>query len=79
MLNYLRERREALHATPARRSFSFASALVICVLIGLGFASLVPQWLVWAALAASYVLDTVLSRKWIRDDALNAYRAEHSG
>lgn len=78
MLTYLRERREALHATPARRAFSFASALVICALIGLGFASLVPQWLVWAAIAASFVLDTLLSRKWIREDFLKAYQADHA-
>ncbi|WP_426978248.1 hypothetical protein ACQCSU_03210 [Pseudarthrobacter sp. O4] len=75
MLNYFRERQEALGATPGRRIYNYASGAVILVVMALVFAVLAPAWIFWIAFAVSCVLDVFLTRKWIREDALRAYRA----
>ena len=43
--------------------------------MALVFAGLASIWIAWATFAGSLVLDAVLARKWIRDDALRDYRA----
>ncbi|WP_211880943.1 NfeD family protein [Pseudarthrobacter albicanus] len=79
MLNYIRERQEALAATPGRRFYNYAAGAVILAVMALVFAGLAPIWISWATFAASCVLDTFLTRRWIREDTLRAYRADHAG
>ncbi|MGY4544273.1 quinol-cytochrome oxidoreductase complex cytochrome b subunit [Arthrobacter sp. UYNi723] len=79
MLNYIRERQDALGATPGRRIYNYASGALVLAVMALVFAGYAPIWSSWTTLAASCVLDFFLIRKWIRDDALKAYRADHSG
>lgn len=79
MLNYIRERQEALGAAPGRRIYNYASGAVILATIALVLSGLAPIWIFWATFAASCVLDVFLTRTWIRNDALRAYRAEHAG
>lgn len=74
MLNYFRERQEALNATPGRRTYNYASGAVVLAVMALVFAGLVPIWTSWATFAGSLVLDAFLARKWIREDALRDYR-----
>jgi membrane protein implicated in regulation of membrane protease activity len=78
MLNYIRERQEALGATPGRRIYNYASGAVILAVMALVFANLAPLWIFWIAFPVSIVLDVFLTRKWIRDDALRGYRANHA-
>lgn len=75
MLTYIRERQEALGATPGRRVYNYASGAMILVLMGLVFAGLAPQSIFWIVFPASVALDLVLTRGWIREDALRAHRA----
>lgn len=75
MLNYFRETQEARIATPGRRIYNYASAAVILLVTALVFAGLVPLWIFWIAFPVSLVLDALLTRKWIREDALRDYRA----
>lgn len=79
MLNYFRERQEALNATPGRRIYNYASGALVLAVMALAFAGLVPVWVSWATLIASLVLDFFLIRNWIRGDALKAYRADYAG
>lgn len=75
MLNYFRERQEALNATPGRRIYNYASGAVVLVVMALVFAGLASIWIAWATFAGSLVLDAFLARKWIKEDALRDYRA----
>ncbi|NKR10612.1 MULTISPECIES: hypothetical protein [unclassified Paenarthrobacter] len=75
MLNYFRETQEARIATPGRRIYNYTSAGVILVVMVLVFAGLTPLWLFWVAFPMSLVLDALLTRKWVREDALRDYRA----
>lgn len=75
MLNYFRERHDALNATPGRRIYNYASGAVVLVVMALVFAGFASIWIAWATFAGSLVLDSVLARKWIREDALRDYRA----
>ena len=75
MLNYFRERQEALNATSGRRFYNYASGAVVLVVMALVFVGLVSIWISWATFAGSLVLDAFLTRKWIREDALRDYRA----
>ena len=79
MLNYFRETQEARFATSARRIYGFVSAgfVVAVAVMALVFAGLAPIWIFWAIFAASCVLDALLTREWIREDALEAYRGGH--
>ncbi|MFE4226921.1 hypothetical protein ACFRJ8_03415 [Arthrobacter sp. NPDC056886] len=77
MLNYFRETQEARFATSARRIYGFVSAGFVVAVMALVFADLAPMWISWATFAASCVLDAFLTRKWIREDALEAYRGGH--
>lgn len=79
MLNYFRERQEALDATPGRRIYNYASGALVIAVMALVIAGLAPIEVSWATLVASCVLDFFLSRIWIREDALGAYRADHAG
>lgn len=79
MLNYIRERQEALGATSGRRIYNYASGAVILAVMALVFAGLAPTWIAWSAFVVSVVLDVFLTRTWIREDALKAYRADHAG
>lgn len=79
MLTYFRERQEALGATPGRRIYNYASGAVILVVMVLVFAGIAPLWIFWIAFPASLVLDFILTRQWIREDALRAYRTDHAG
>ena len=78
MLNYFRERQEALGATPGRRIYNYASGAVILVVMAMVFSGLLPLWAFWIAFPASLVLDFFLTRSWIREDALRAHRANHA-
>lgn len=75
VLDYLREAQEARMATPVRRIYDFASAAIILVVMALVFAGLVPLWIFWTAFPVSLGLGALLTRKWIREDALKGYRA----
>ncbi len=79
MLNYFREIQEARFAAPARRMYGYVSAGIVVAVMALTFAGHAPTWIVWAIFAASCLLDAVLTRNWIRDDALQAYRREYTG
>ena len=76
LLIYLRERQEALGATPGRKIHNFASGAMILVIMGLAFSGFVPLWAFWIAFPASLVLDLVLTRRWVGEDALRAHRAD---
>lgn len=78
MLNYFRERQEALDATSGRRIYNYASGAVVLAVMALVFAGIAPVWASWATLIASCVLDVFLTRKWISEDALRSYRSEHA-
>jgi hypothetical protein len=67
--------REARMATPGRRIYNCASAAIILVVMALVFAGLVPLWIFWTAFPVSLGLGALLTRKWIREDALKGYRA----
>lgn len=75
MLNYFRETQEARIATPGRRFYNYVSAAVILMVMAMVFAGLVPLWIFWIAFPMSLVLDALLTRKWVREDALGDYRA----
>ncbi|NYD77613.1 hypothetical protein [Arthrobacter cupressi] len=77
MLNYFRERQQALEVNPQRRAIGYVSGAVVVALMVLVFVGIIPQWIFWAAFAASCVLDITLTRKWVRDDALKAHQADH--
>ena len=79
MLNYFRERQDALEATSRRRIYNYASGALVLAVMALVSAGLAPLWVSWATLLASCSLDVFLTRKWIRDDALRAFRANHAG
>ncbi|MEC5193241.1 MULTISPECIES: hypothetical protein [unclassified Arthrobacter] len=79
MLNYFREMQEARFATRGRRTYGYVSAGIVIAVMGLVFAGPAPLWIFWATFAASCVLDVVLTRKWIRDDALEACRRGYPG
>ena len=75
MLNYFRETQEARIATPGRRFYNYVSAAVILIVMALVFTGLVPLWIFWIAFPMSLVLDALLTRKWVREDALGDDRA----
>lgn len=79
MLTYIRERQEALGATPGRRIYNYVSGAVILGVMALVFAGLGPLWIFWIAFPVSLVLDVFLTRKWMNEDALCAYRADQAG
>jgi hypothetical protein len=79
MLNYFHETQEARFATSGRRIYGFISAAFVVVVVALVFAGLVPLWISWATFTVSCVLDALLTRKWIREDALDAYRSGTPG
>jgi hypothetical protein len=70
VLNYFRERQEALGATPGRRIYNYASGVVILAVMALVFSGLAPLWTFWIVFPMSLVLDFFLTRNWIREDAL---------
>ena len=75
MLNYFRESQEARMATRGRRIYNYASGAVILAIMAIVIAGLAPVWISWTAFAVSFVLDALLTRAWIRADALGDYRA----
>jgi membrane protein implicated in regulation of membrane protease activity len=79
MLNYFREAQEARFATPARRIYGYVSAGIVVAVMAIVIAGLAPLWISWTTFAASCVLDAVLTRNWISEDALRAYRGEYPG
>lgn len=79
MLNYFRETQEARFGSSARRIYGFVSAGVVVAVMALVFAGLAPLWIFWIVFSASLVLDFFLTRKWIREDALEAYRGGTPG
>ena len=79
MLNYFREAQEARFATRARRIYGYVSTSIVVAVMALVLAGLAPLWISWATFAASCVLDAVLTRNWVREDALQAYRHEYLG
>ena len=79
MLNYFRETQEARFATLARRIYGYVSAGIVISVMALVFADLAPIWIFWTTFAVSCVLDAFLTRKWISDDALKAYRGGQAG
>jgi hypothetical protein len=79
MLNYFRETQEARFASSARRIYGYVSAGFVVAAVALVFAGLAPEWISWATFAVSCVLDAFLTRKWIREDALKAFRGGPPG
>ena len=79
MLNYFRETQEARFAASARRIYGFVSAGLVVAVVVLVIVGLAPIWISWATFTVSCVLDAFLTRKWIREDALAAYRGGHPG
>ncbi|MDP9904688.1 hypothetical protein [Arthrobacter bambusae] len=79
MLNYLRERRDALSVTRSRRFYNGVSAALLLAFGAWAAAIHAPTWTAWAALAFALLVEALLVRKWIKDDALQAYQAEQSG
>ncbi|CAI3798195.1 hypothetical protein NKCBBBOE_02016 [Pseudarthrobacter sp. MM222] len=79
MRNYFREAQEARLATPARRMYGYISAGIVVAVIAIVFAGLAPIWISWTTFAASCVLDAVLIKRWISEDALQAYRRQYPG
>jgi membrane protein implicated in regulation of membrane protease activity len=79
MLNYFRETQEARFATSARRIYGFVSGGFVVAVMALVFAGLAPVWISWATFAVSCALDAFLTKKWIREDALEAYRGGTPG
>jgi membrane protein implicated in regulation of membrane protease activity len=79
MLNYFRETQEARFATSARRIYGYVSAGIVMAVMALVFSGLAPIWISWATFAVSCALDAFLTRKWIREDALEAYRGGPPG
>jgi hypothetical protein len=77
MLHYFREMQVARFATRGRRTYGYVSAGIVIVVMGLVVAGSAPFWIFWAAFVASCVLDVVLTRIWVRDDALEAFRREY--
>ncbi len=75
MLKHFREAQEARIATSGRRIYNYASGAVVLVVMALVFANLAPLWIFWIAFPVSLVLDVILTRKWIREDALRDDRA----
>ena len=75
MLNYFREAQESRIATPGRRIYNYASGAAVLVAMALVFANLAPLWIFWITFPMSLVLDVVLTRTWIREDAFRDYRA----
>ncbi len=76
MLNYLRERQEALDATTGRRIYNYVSGLLVLAAMAAVFAGIAPIWAAWAVLVVSCLLDVLLTRKWVREDALRSYQIE---
>lgn len=79
MLNYFRETQEARFATSARRIYGYVSAGLVVTAAACVFAAIAPEWISWTVLAVSCVLDVFLTRTWIREDALEAYRGGEPG
>ena len=79
MLNYFRETQEARFATSARRIYGLVSAGFVVAIVALVIVGIAPVWISWATFTVSCVLDAFLNRKWIREDALEAYRGGHPG
>ena len=77
MLHFFREWQEASHATPGRRMYHWVSAAVLLGILVWTFVVHVPVWFFPVILVVDSVLYIFLIRKWIRDDLLSAYRAEH--
>src|SRR6478736_7709085 len=79
MLNYFRETQEARFATRARRIYGYVSVGFVVAVGVLVIAGLAPVWTSWTILGVSCLLDAFLTRKWIREDALRAYRSDQAG
>lgn len=58
-------------------SRDLTSGAVLLAIFVWTFVVHVPVWLFPAVLVVDSVLSVFLVRKWIRDDLLSAYRAEH--
>ncbi len=78
MLNYFRETQEARFATRARRIYGYVSVGFVVAVGVVVIAGLAPVWTSWTILGVSCVLDAFLTRKWIREDALRAYRSDRA-
>ena len=79
MLNHFRETQEARFATSARRIYGFVSGGFVVAVMAFVVAGLAPIWISWATVVVSCVLDALLTRKWIKEDALEAYRGGPPG
>lgn len=78
MLTYFRERQESLAASPVRRIYNYASGAVVLIVMAVVFVGSAPLWFFWIIFPLSLILDIFLTRKWIREDALRAYRVDHA-
>ncbi|SDK48297.1 hypothetical protein [Arthrobacter sp. ok362] len=79
MLNYFREMQEARFATSERRIYGYGSAGIVIAVMALVFAVLAPKWIFWTTFAVFCVLDAFLTRTWISEGALQAYRGGQPG
>ncbi|MBB6407234.1 Na+/alanine symporter [Arthrobacter sp. AZCC_0090] len=74
MLHYLDELMTAMNATPGRRWFNIASAVLIVVIFGTLARVGVSSWIIVPALCIEFVCHGALVNSWARKDALEAYR-----
>lgn len=74
MLHYLDELMTAMNATPGRRWFNLASAVLIVGIFGPLASVGVSNWVIFPAICVEFVCHIALVASWARKDAFEAYR-----
>ncbi|WP_284752974.1 hypothetical protein [Arthrobacter sp. efr-133-R2A-120] len=74
MLYYLDELLTAMNATPGRRWFNIASAVLIVVIFGAFARAGVSSWVIVPAVCIEFVCHGALVASWARKDAFEAYK-----
>ncbi|MFK4298699.1 fatty acid desaturase [Arthrobacter sp. GAS37] len=74
MLCYQDELLTAMNATPGRRWFNIASAVLIVVIFGALARAGVSSWVIVPAVCIEFVCHGTLVASWARKDAFEAYR-----
>lgn len=74
MLYYLDELLTAVNATPGRRWFNLASAVLIVVMFGALARTGVSSWVIVPVICIEFVCHGALVASWPRKNAFEAYR-----
>ncbi|GAB2712704.1 hypothetical protein ACX801_15650 [Arthrobacter bambusae] len=74
MLYYLDELLTAVNATPGRRWFNLASAVLIVVMFGALARTGVSSWVIVPVVCIEFVCHAALVAAWARKDIFEAYR-----